>query len=228
MTNNTAPQFTICICKNCGGKIEFDSCHVGEVVNCPHCQEQITLESNWAGNELNIELTLSSGQLIKVKSIKLYNQQQLVAINVKKAKIVSLSGGVSTGLGSIGSFTWVAASSLAIGFVESILSGSARIEAEKLLKELSDDEIKLRETSHFFPVNQIRLIGLPFPNAWSSRKEVTTFIKRYSKEPANKPPPLINVVLDFVHDGSEFITVINAEDKVISVRWDSVTSHSLS
>ena len=222
------PQFIICVCKNCGGKIEFDSCHVSETVNCPHCQEQISLESNWAGSELKVDLTLSSGQTIKVKSVKLYNQQQLVLINTKKAKIMSLSGGVSTGLGSIGSFTWVAASSLAIGFVESILSSNARIEAEKLLKELENEEIKLRENAHFFQASQIKFIGLLFPNSWSSSKEVTSFIKRYSKEPINKPPPLINVVLDFVHDGSDFITVINTEDQIISVRWDSVTSHSIS
>lgn len=228
MRESTTLQITICICKNCGGKIEFDSCHVGETVNCPHCQELIRLESNWAGNELKVNLTLSSGQTIKVKSIKLYNQQQLVLINSKKAKIMSLSGGVSTGLGSIGSFTWVAASSLATGFVESILSSNARIEAEKLLKELENEEIKLREDAHFFPASQIKFIDLPFPNIWSSSKEVTSFIKQCSKETTNKPPPLINVVLDFVHDGSDFITVITTEDQIISVRWDAVTSHSIS
>lgn len=35
---------TICECDNCGGLLEFDSEHVGTVIECPHCQSKTILQ----------------------------------------------------------------------------------------------------------------------------------------------------------------------------------------
>lgn len=40
---NQSAGWTVCPCNNCSGKLEFESAHAGETIQCPHCGMETVL-----------------------------------------------------------------------------------------------------------------------------------------------------------------------------------------
>lgn len=195
---------------------------MNDTAECPHCHSSTVLEIE-KPPIITIGVVLCSGAMISITEIKLYRQESLIALNNKRAKIASLSGGVSTGLGFFGSMGWVAGASMAVGAIESSLSNVAQCEAIALMHEVFHDEIEIRNAGKFLPVHKIELIYMPFPNAW---KAVTDEVLGGTtpegiKLPPKREPPM------YVHDGAEFVTVKDADGQVRDIRWKSVESYAL-
>lgn len=223
-------EFAVCECCYCGGRIEFDAAYIGSTTTCPHCTQEISLKSDppkpkaIANLERVMILGLSSGEVIKARGVRLFNQPKLVALNQKKARIVELSGGVSTGIGSIGSLAWVAGTQLAIGMLESILTTSAHNHANRLFQEATQEEWELLQKAEFFEVSQIVNCNMPSPQTWwSEKREKTGMVSLNSKV----PPPLTESNVLFVYDGSEFLMVKADCGNLFNVRWSDVVSHRL-
>jgi hypothetical protein len=80
----------------------------------------------------HIQLLLSSGQTLKVGAIELYPAEQLAKIAGIRAQAAQKLGGVSTGLGFIGSPEWVIGASALLGVLEAALSDSSKKQALSL------------------------------------------------------------------------------------------------
>lgn len=129
-TDQPAPRFVTCRCQNCDGAIEFDASGFMEgdtaSANCPHCQVETTLfipqiplepaeaippmleptlpESVWFGSELSVvEIGLTSGAILKIKQVRLYDAAELNDLAAQKAQAAELLNGVSSPYAAWGS-----------------------------------------------------------------------------------------------------------------------------
>jgi hypothetical protein len=113
-----------------------------------------------------LHVPLSSGAELKVKAVCLYDELDLGEISAKRSEGFKKLGGVSTGLGAIGSVEWVLAASVVIGAAEAILSSGASSEGKRLLQEAMLDDRRLRKKGVFCAVGQIKMIESPVPGLW--------------------------------------------------------------
>lgn len=77
--------------------------------------------------EPSLALTLlSSGQILKIKGVMLYPSEELGRIATIRAEAAQKLGGVSSGVGFIGSPGWAIGAGAALGLLENIASGVAK------------------------------------------------------------------------------------------------------
>ena len=160
------------------------------------------LEQSDDGSRLDIQL--NSGEELKIKAIRLYDELALAKLNSKRAEAMKMLKGVSTGIAPWGSIGWVLAASAVIGTVESVLSAGTTTTGAKLLQEVIQIERNLHQRGVFFPVAKIQYIGTPTPDFW----------KAYRKKN--------HATSAFIHNGDEFITVMTEDGLDCSIRWTAI------
>ncbi len=224
------PCFVTCRCQHCDAHIEFDASGLEEgdtaTVNCPHCQVDTTLlipqtslvsavaippvleptllQPVWFGSETSVlQIKTTSGTEFEIISVRLFNAADLQMLAIKKAIATQKMGGVSTGLGSIGSFSSVILTGLAIGAAESILSSHSATQGEKIFQEVLKQEKQLRKLGGFFPVGVIDEIENPAPELWHV-------------------PPQPRFPNGYIHIGNDFVAVKDANEIIHHIRWSSV------
>jgi hypothetical protein len=160
------------------------------------------LEQSDDGSRLDIRL--NSGEELKIKAIRLYDEIALARVNSKRAEAMKMLKGVSTGIAPWGSIGWVLAASAVIGTVESVLSAGASSTGANLLEEAIRAERNLHREGVFFPVGKIQYIETPTPDFW----------RAYAK--------IKNATSAFIHNGDEFISVMTDDSSDCSIRWTAI------
>jgi hypothetical protein len=219
-------NLTVCRCRHCDGGIEFDARQVGETVACPHCELETLLfvpsadqkppvivspsqlpsvtQPVWFGSEAStIEIRLSSGAILKIKAVRLYDAVELNDLAAQKAHAAELFNGVANPYGVIGDPLWVVFMTNVTGILEKKLSREAAQKGFALVQTIAQREQKLREDIKIFHVGQIKEIENPNPSLWQV--------------------PLAGS--RFVHSGDEFVAVTDTEGIVQSIRWSSVENY---
>jgi hypothetical protein len=160
------------------------------------------LEQSDDGSRLDIRL--NSGEELKIKAIRLYDEITLARVNSKRAEAMKMLKGASTGIAPWGSIGWVLAASAVIGTVESVLSAGASSTGANLLEEAIRAERNLHREGVFFPVGIIQYIEAPKPDFW----------RAYAKTK--------NATSAFIHNGDEFISVMTDDSSDCSIRWTAI------
>jgi hypothetical protein len=160
------------------------------------------LEQSDDGSRLDIRL--NSGEELKIKAIKLYDEMALARVNSKRTEAIKLLKGVSTGIRPWGSIGWVLAASAVIGTVESVLSAGTSSTGANLLEEAVRAERNLYREGVFFPAGKIQYIETPMPDFW----------RAYAKTK--------NATSAFIHNGDEFISVMTDDGSDCSIRWAAI------
>lgn len=182
-------------------------------------------------------LILSSGQTLKVSGIMLYPSDDLAEVSQLKSKAAVKLGGVSTGIGFIGSPTWAVGAGVALGFLERIASDAAQKAGLELLAraERAMNAILLRGV--VFPCSDIERIEQPNPNMWSiqytpavlpehkpvdlnamSRRERSIYLTGEQGASAGNHP------MTYSHNGDDFISV-ETEFGIANIRWSGVIGY---
>jgi hypothetical protein len=160
------------------------------------------LEQSDEGSRLDIRL--NSGEELKIRAIRLYDETALARVSSKRAEAMNLLKGVSSGIRPWESIGWVLATSAVIGTVESVLSTSASSTGANLLEEAIRAERNLHREGVFFPVGIIQFIETPMPDFWRAHAKIK------------------NATSAFIHNGDEFISVMTDDRSDCSIRWTAI------
>ncbi|MDF2115513.1 hypothetical protein PY365_08030 [Roseiarcaceae bacterium H3SJ34-1] len=148
------------------------------------------------------QITLVSGQTLLMQKARLYPIDRVQELGALYAKATNLTGGVSTGIGFLGSPSWVIGGALAMSLLEGVLSASARKQAVDVLAEAEAKRTSLLAAARAFSPSQISGVHVPDPARW-----------------------IANVVGGmFIHDGGEFVTA-ETDFGLRHIRWSSVTMY---
>jgi hypothetical protein len=225
-TQQPSPIFVVCRCRHCDGGIEFDASQAGQEVSCPQCGLETMLyvpagnqlppiiESNtqppsvsepiWYGSEASTaEVRLTSGAIIKFKSMRLYEAAELNELAAQKTRAASLLNGVSSPYGAIGDPMWVIFMTKITQKIEQVQSREAAQEGFTLIQNIAARERKLRANVRFFPVGQIDEMESAVPSLWTVLREKVRF----------------------VNGDEDFITVKDTEDIIRKFRWSCVETY---
>jgi hypothetical protein len=168
-------------------------------------------------------LLLSSGQTLKVHGIELYPAEELAKIAAVRAEAAQKLGGVSTGLGFIGSPGWVIGASAALGLFEASLSDISKKSAIRLLAQAEELSAAARSLGHLCQIESIKQIERPNPGSWAANAIVSKRVMDkgfFGKETYRD----ISVSIDFVHSGDDFLGV-ETDDGLMNIRWSSVVGY---
>lgn len=150
---------------------------------------------------------LSSGAELVVTKVGLYPQSALQHLADLKRQATESLGGVSSGIGFIGSPGYVLSGALALGVFEGILSRSATKRGLKYLAEYQECRLSISRNPVFFPVKNVANFSMPIPGSWSA---VSSAGKRGMQEV-------------YVHNGEEFVAMKGANDRPYYIRWTDVS-----
>ncbi len=156
---------------------------------------------------------LTSGQLLKLRGITLYPVEMVSEITKLREIALSKIGGVSSGIGFLGSPGWAIGAGAALGLIEGALSSSARKKGFQMLLEADQKHLSLRRTGRVFPFGRVINRDQPNPNLWRVEDDGAKSWSGLKKVEA------------FVHDGGEFFTA-DTETGLMNIRWQSVVAYT--
>jgi hypothetical protein len=171
-----------------------------------------------------VVLLLSSGQTLRVRAVELYPAEQLAKIAGLRAQATQKMGGVSTGLGFIGSPGWVIGASAVLGVLEAALSESSKKQALPLLRQAEQLAAALHSQGQLCQIEIIRHIERPNPGSWTANAVVSKRVSEYSGFLGKEIYREEKVTTDLVHTGDDFLRV-QTDDGLINVRWSSVVGY---
>ena len=148
---------------------------------------------------------LASGHLLKVRGVALYPSAKLREIAQLRQMASQKLGGVSSGIGFIGSPAWAIGSVLALGLLERAVSNSAKKEGIAMLGQADALALTLLQAAILFPVGRLSNRDEPVPSLWSAKS---------------------NDGEQYAHDGGEFVTV-DTSAGLMKIRWQHVASYSI-
>ncbi len=185
-------------------------------------------------------MLLASGQTLKVKGLMLYPSEALARIVNIRAEAAGKLGGISTGIGFLGSPGWAIGAGAALGILEGIASGVAKKEGLRLLGTAETLAEETLARGLLFKVEHVEKLDRPFPGAWSakaivddpinlstlSRRQRADLLTHHKKTEADVMQEVVAVSAEkpFSHNGDDFITV-DTEFGLINVRWSSVVGY---
>jgi hypothetical protein len=185
-------------------------------------------------------MLLASGQILKVIGVMLYPTAALGQIANMRAEAAGKLGGVSSGIGFIGSPGWAIGAGAALGILQGITSGAAKKEGSRML---SAAEILAEQTlarGLLFRVEHIEKLDRPFPGVWSAkesadvqinleplaRRQRADTLTQYRKTENDVVHGMLTVKTEtpFSHNGDDFLTV-DTEFGLINIRWSAVVGY---
>lgn len=186
-----------------------------------------------------ILLTLSSGQEVLVREIKMYSEVDVCAVFTLRAQAQKELGSYSSGIGVIGAPSWVLGGALAIGAVEAVMSGIKERKGIDSLNEAAARYHVLLGRGRWFAAEAIKGLGLPEPSqwcgeeaqmktlelaalGWGKKRDVQTKYRLSDADMATDRI-LINEPLKYILLDAEFIGCRDADGE-LQVRWSAVNS----
>lgn len=185
---------------------------------------------------------MQSGAEHLLSRVKLYHAELVAQIEALRVQAQTKLGGVSTGIGFIGSPEWVLGGSALIGALETALSKSAQKEGIRLLQQMEKLSLTLQYQGAFFPVEEIEHISVPLPSTWAATGESVSnidtsgmhyferrdFIEKHKIQEGDIQQDgwaRVRMTGRHIHDGSAFLNAETDEGQ-IRLRWTSVESVS--
>lgn len=187
-----------------------------------------------------IVVLLVSGHMLKIAGVMLYPLDALMQIASIRAEAAGKMGGVSTGIGFVGSPGWAIGAGAALGLLEGAMSNAARKEAVTMLKHAAQMEQTVLDQGLLFRVGEIAGIKRPIPAAWTAttrveysapiqhmgqrqRREFLVSNNRTESDVANGAVKLSRPI-GFAHTGEDFLTV-DTDIGLLDIRWSSVVTY---
>ncbi|WP_445216205.1 hypothetical protein ACKWRH_28350 [Bradyrhizobium sp. Pa8] len=184
---------------------------------------------------------LSSGQTLKIHGVTLYPTESIAIISGLRSEAASKMGGVSTGIGFIGSPTWAIGAGAALGFLESVASDAARKNGLKMFAEADRQTDAMYAQGLLFRMKDVTNSDRPLPASWSSTALVDDYqsIAPLSRKQQDAvlsqnrltQADLVNGYLMpikrerlYSHNGDEFLSV-DTDFGLINIRWSSVVGY---
>lgn len=184
---------------------------------------------------------LASGQTLKILGVTLYPTESIAIISGLRSEAASKMGGVSTGVGFIGSPTWAIGAGAALGLLESMASDVARKNGFKMFAEADRQTNALYAQGLLFRMRDIANSDRPLPASWSSttlvddyqsighlsrkqRDAVLTQNRRTEADLVDGHLMPIKRERLFSHNGDEFLSV-DTDFGLINIRWSSVVGY---
>ncbi|MHC4042233.1 hypothetical protein [Bradyrhizobium sp. 23AC] len=184
---------------------------------------------------------LASGQTLKIHGVTLYPTESIAIISGLRSEAASKMGGVSTGVGFIGSPTWAIGAGAALGLLESMASDVARKNGLKMLAEADRQTDALYAQGLLFRMRDIANSDRPLPASWSStilvddyqsighlsrKQRDAALIQNRRTEADLVDGHLMPIKRDrlFSYNGDEFLSV-DTDFGLINIRWSSVVGY---
>lgn len=155
-----------------------------------------------AADSSRLEITLA-GEQLTVTGVQLYPEPMVDEWRQLLADARAQLGGVSTGLGFIGSPEWVIGASIALGALEGLASAANAQEGRNSLRRAQRVHTDLRRAGRVFRPSALADLDLPVPAAWSARSDGTAYVSL----------------------GEDFLMVETLEKGCLQVRWSQVGSY---
>jgi hypothetical protein len=184
---------------------------------------------------------LASGQTLRMRSVMLFEQQRLNEITLLRAEATQKMGGVSSGIGFIGSPEWVLGASAVTSLISGALSASARKQGLEMLNIASAKSLELLNSGVYFPITELINNHLPYPALWSAetvapervyvgglaRAAIADLLKQHNKtkEDIREYHLTIPIRRPHVHNGEEFVSM-QTDIGPMNVRWSSVIGYA--
>jgi hypothetical protein len=184
---------------------------------------------------------LSSGQTLKIHGVTLYPTEIIAVIGGLRAEAASKMGGVSSGIGFIGSPTWAIGAGAALGILEGMASDVARKSGIKMYAEADRQAEALYSQGLLFRMRDIDRSDRPLPASWSATALVDDYINIGSASRKQREALLTHHkqtevdIVDgyllpikrqrlFSHNGDEFLNV-DTDFGLINICWSSVVGY---
>ena len=184
-------------------------------------------------------IILASGQEVAVRDIMMFPRDDVWALLALRAKAQKELAGYSSGLGLIGSPSWVLGGSLALGAVEAVLSGIKERNGINLLNECAKRYDVLLRKGRWFSLDKVNGINLPQPSLWHANEPQEKFIElaalgwgkkgeiqsQYglSNEEMKQDRVKVQDPLLYIPDGDEFIKFRDSTGE-LHVRWATISA----
>jgi hypothetical protein len=186
-------------------------------------------------------ILLASGQTLRMRAVLLFEQQRLNEIALLRAEAAQKMGGVSSGIGFIGSPEWVLGASAVTSLIAGALSASARKQGIEMLNSASAKSLDLLNNGIYFPISELANHHLPYPALWSaqtvskeivqlwslSRGAIADLLKQHNKTKAdiNGDQITLPVTRLHFHNGEEFVSM-ETDIGPMNIRWSNVIGYS--
>jgi hypothetical protein len=193
------------------------------------------------GAEGGAVILLASGQTLRMRGVMLFEQQSLNEITLLRAEATQKMGGVSSGIGFIGSPEWVLGASAVTSLISGALSASARKQGIEMLNAASAKSLALLNNGIYFPVAELDNHHLPYPALWSAetvapervyvgnlaRAAIADLLKQHNKtkEDIREFHLTIPIRRRHIHNGEEFVNV-QTDIGPMNIRWSSVIGYA--
>lgn len=197
--------------------------------------------------EISLPLaTLSSGQTLKLRQVRLYNKERVREIAILRQQALKNLGGVTTGVGFWGSPEWAIGGALALGLIEGLLSGAAREKASAILQDVQQKTSELARSGKMIDCAAMSGMDAADPRAWSGTETVeepvfepvltlrhSATIPRYAPEEirqmllqkqGGQQTGTVLKTITLIHNEDEFVTM-GTDVGVLKVRWSSVVAY---
>lgn len=187
-------------------------------------------------------IILASGQEISVQDIMMFPREDVWDLLELRAKAQKELSGYSSGLGLIGSPSWVLGGSLAMGAVEAVLSGIKERNGINSLNECAKRYDALLRKGRWFSLDKVEGIDIPQPSLWHANEPQEKVIElgvlgwgkksdiqsRYglSNEEMKEDRVKVHEPLLYIPDGDEFIKFRDAAGE-LHVRWNTISATRL-
>lgn len=144
-------------------------------------------------------------RILPVTEIRMYHAKAVAAWRGQMATVQEKMGGVSSGIGFIGSPAYVVTGALVLGALEKAVSNANAKVGIKLLGEANAFLEEMHDRSVYFPIGEITNIDRPQPESWQAKQGT----------------------IDFMMLGGDFLRVRIEGGQQMDLRWSAVSSAAL-
>ena len=186
-------------------------------------------------------ILLASGQTLRMRAVVLFAQERLSEIAVLRAEAAQKMGGISSGIGFIGSPEWVLGASAVTSLISGALSASARKQGIEMLNLAAAKSLDLVNAGTYFPIAKLANHHLPYPALWCaetvadevvqlwslSRSAIADLLRQHNKTKADIHGDQITLPVKRLHfhNGEEFVSM-ETDIGPMNIRWSNVIGYS--
>lgn len=187
------------------------------------------------------EVILVSGQKLEIRGVQLFDEAGVAEVAKLKAAAARQMGGVTTGIGFIGSPAWALGGAAVLGLLEGALSSAAQKQGVELLTQAQQRYREVQKNAQLFSAWEVSGIDDPYPQAWRAERrsirsvDISVYsgrqrkgvLAKYSKTESDvvirggKHLISFDESRTYVFDGGDFIT-IDSNVGLIKVKWEKV------
>ena len=192
-------------------------------------------------------VVLSSGRQIKIDKVRLYPAPMLKAFVALRVKAQQELGGFSSGIGFLGSPSWVLGSAAVLGVLESIITSSKAKKGAILLQEANEFHQQIQQKGILFDTSEIEGIESPDLANWKAygphtlsfdlKSMSSSEVEEFSEERGlgmweiAKMRQKNEVIAEeaevpFILGGDEFLW-IETGGQLVTVRWSFIESYQI-